>query len=342
MRMIPLSDAGLQTETPDESVQERWQWHLQNAITDVPTLARLLELELAELSTDFPLLVPLPYLHRMEKGNPADPLLLQVLPRAAENLPDPGYTKDPLQELHSTSQTRGLIQKYHGRVLVITTGACAINCRYCFRRHFPYEAHHPGRADWNGIIEYLQANASVNEVILSGGDPLVMNDRYLGDVISGLERVDSLHTVRVHTRLPVVIPQRICNDLLAWVSESKKQLVFVMHINHPAEIDKDVISSMAALKYAGVTLLNQSVLLRDINDTLSVQIALSRRLFEAGILPYYLHLLDPVAGAAHFNVTEDEGKKLMEQLSGQLPGYLVPKLAREVPGATAKQVIVGT
>lgn len=333
MTMITLSDA--------RSHDQSWQWHLQHAIKDIPALAAHLDIQLDNVEQDFPLLAPLPYLDRVAKGDALDPLLLQILPRQQENESGPQYLKDPLEEGALMTQTRGLIQKYNGRGLVITTGACAVNCRYCFRRHFPYGENNPSSSDWTGIYQHLAKDTSISEVILSGGDPLILGDRQLSDIITRLGSIESIDTIRLHTRLPVVIPQRICTELLEWVNRCQKKVVFVLHINHPNEIDDHVAEAIGALRGAGVTLLNQSVLLRDINDTPEVLVTLSRQLFDAGVLPYYLHLLDPVAGAQHFDVPEVEGVRLIRQISGQLPGYLVPRLAREIPGADAKQVIAG-
>ncbi|MGV0035327.1 MAG: EF-P beta-lysylation protein EpmB [Candidatus Azotimanducaceae bacterium WSBS_2022_MAG_OTU7] len=333
MPMITLSDAG--------SHDQSWQWHLQHAIRNIPALASYLRVQLDDIDQDFPLLAPLPYLDRVSRGDAFDPLLLQILPRSQENESGSQYLTDPLREGNLITGTRGLIQKYSSRALVITTGACAINCRYCFRRHFPYGENNPSSSDWNGIYRHLASDTSLTEVILSGGDPLILGDRQLKDIITNLESIASIDTIRLHTRLPVVIPQRICPELLDWVSRCRKKVVFVLHTNHPNEIDDHVINAARALRDAGATLLNQSVLLRDINDTPEVLVKLSRQLFAAGILPYYLHLLDPVAGAQHFDVAEVEGVNLIRQISGQLPGYLVPRLAREIPGADAKQVIAG-
>ena len=333
MTMITLSDAG--------SHDQSWQWHLQHAIKNIPALASHLGTRLDDIDQDFPLLAPLPYLDRIASGDAFDPLLLQILPRPQENKSEPKYVKDPLQEGNLVTRTRGLIQKYNSRALVITTGACAINCRYCFRRHFPYDENNPSSSDWSGIYQHLSSDTSLSEVILSGGDPLILGDRQLSDVITKLDSIESIDTIRLHTRLPVAIPQRICPELLDWVSRCRKKVVFVLHTNHPNEIDDQVVNAVSTLRDAGATLLNQSVLLRDINDTPEVLVKLSRKLFEAGVLPYYLHLLDPVAGAQHFDVPEVEGINLIRKISGQLPGYLVPRLAREIPGADAKQVLAG-
>jgi len=333
MTMITLSDAG--------SHEQSWQWHLQHAIRSIPALASHLGTQLNDVDQDFPLLAPRPYLDRIVSGDVFDPLLLQILPRSQENASEPLYLRDPLQEGNFITPTRGLIQKYHGRALVITTGACAINCRYCFRRHFPYGKSNPSSSDWTGIYRHLARDTSLSEIILSGGDPLILSDRQLSDITTKLDSIETIDTIRLHTRLPIVIPQRICPELLDWVSRCHKKVVFVLHTNHPSEIDDQVVDAVSALRDAGATLLNQSVLLRDVNNSSEVLVKLSRKLFHAGVLPYYLHLLDSVAGAHHFDVPELEGVNLIQQMSSQLPGYLVPKLARESPGADAKQVISG-
>lgn len=331
MTMITLSDPG--------SHDQSWQWHLQHAIKSIPALASHLGMQLNNIDQNFPLLAPLPYLNRIVTSDAFDPLLLQILPRPQENQSGPGYLKDPLKEGNLITPTRGLIQKYSGRALVITTGACAINCRYCFRRHFPYGENNPSSSDWAAIHQHLASETSLSEVILSGGDPLILGDRQLSDIINQLNCIETIDTIRLHTRLPVVIPQRICRELLDWVNQCNKKVVFVLHTNHPNEIDDHVVNAFSALRDAGATLLNQSVLLRDVNNSPEVLIKLSRQLFNAGVLPYYLHLLDPVVGAQHFDVPEVEGVNLIRQISSQLPGYLVPRLAREIPGADAKQVI---
>ena len=328
MTIITLSEDRLQTNS--------WQWQLQNAIRSVDKLSAALEIELPEVPVSFPLLVPLPFVDRMAKRDPLDPLLLQVLPRDEENHDVSGYRTDPLDEMDLDSGTKGLIQKYHGRVLIITTGACGVNCRYCFRRHFPYADYQPNQDDWISLVDHIRDDRSLNEVILSGGDPLAMKDSYLASLISSIEQIKHIDTIRLHTRMPVVIPQRICDELLDWVTASNKKLVFVLHVNHPNEIDDQVANSISRLRDANVTLLNQSVLLKNINDTAQTLTELSRRLFSIGVLPYYLHLFDPVSGAQHFDVAEETGLRLIKEITGKLPGYLVPRLAREVPGSDAK------
>jgi EF-P beta-lysylation protein EpmB len=332
--MIPLTDTSWQTQS--------WQELLKSAITEPRHLARILDIEIeteldiaAADTIAFPLLVPWPYLARIKRGDREDPLLLQVLPQAAETIAVTGYELDPLQEL-AQSPISGLIQKYHSRVLVVATGACGIHCRYCFRRHFPYEDFQPDQADWDRIIASISTDTSIEEVILSGGDPLLLNDRQLARIAERLSQIPHVRTLRLHTRLPIVIPQRIDSALLKWVSASDLNIVMVVHANHANEIDSLVIDAMTKLRNAGVTLLNQSVLLKGINDRAQDLVALSRHLFQAGVLPYYLHVLDPVAGAAHFDLPEVKARALMAEVATLLPGYLVPKLAREIPGEASK------
>lgn len=326
--MIPLTDLGWQDQP--------WQWQLANAVTDISDLVSMLDLETSQpVTTDFPLLVPLPYLSRIERGNPDDPLLRQVMPLAAELGEQSGFVRDPLSEAHHTP-TRGVLHKYQGRVLVIVSGACAVNCRYCFRRHFPYQDVQPDAAAWQDIIAYVAKDDSITEVILSGGDPLVLSDRrlaWLGEAISAIPHV---RTIRFHTRLPIVIPQRVTAEFAGWIASTRLSVVVVVHANHANEIDKGVAGAVLRLREAGATVLNQSVLLRGVNDHADALTALSQRLFACGVMPYYLHLLDPVAGAAHFDVPTDEGRKLIREVAARLPGYLVPRLVREVPGEPSK------
>lgn len=326
--MIPLTDVG--------SHQQSWQWHLANAVTDINELVRYLELDGDwPPAPDFPLLVPRPWLDRIRKGDPCDPLLLQILPRSAEQITTDGYSADPLQE-QARTPCRGLIHKYPGRVLTVVSGACAINCRYCFRRHFPYQDFQPDTAGWQQVFDYVARDPGIAEMILSGGDPLVLNDKRLAWIVANLEEIPHLTTLRIHTRLPVVIPARVCDDLLGWLQAGRLHKVVVVHANHPNEIDDEVADATARLRDAGVQLLNQSVLLRGVNDDPDTLVALSRRLFEAGVLPYYLHLPDKVAGTAHFDLSEAEALDIHRRITGQLPGYLVPRLAKEVPGEASK------
>lgn len=285
----------------------------------------------------FKLLVPRPYLSRIEIGNPQDPLLLQVLPSEMEMQAVPGYTADPLQEADHNPQ-KAIVHKYKRRLLVIAAGSCAVNCRYCFRRHFPYGDNQLAQAEWQSVIDYISAHPEVNEVILSGGDPLMMKDALLADKIRKLESLPQIKRFRIHSRLPVVIPQRVCDEMLDWIKNSRLDIVMVWHINHANEVDEEVILATKKLTQAGVTLLNQGVLLKGINDTVDAQVALSEAVFKAGLMPYYMFTLDPVDGAAHFDISIEQAQRLMGKVAAELPGYLVPRLAKEIPGKQAKTV----
>ncbi len=316
-----------------------WQKQLANAVTQVDELLQLLglspeDLPLANLAA-FPLRVPHAFIARMQPGNPRDPLLLQVLPLAQELAPLPGYTADPLHEA-AASPVPGLLHKYHGRVLLLVSGACGIHCRYCFRRHFPYAEHALGKEAWTAALDYIRRTPSLAEVIFSGGDPLAASDARLRRLVTALAEVEHLARLRIHTRMPIVLPARVNDDLLGWLTATRLQPIVVVHANHPQELDSAVIGALSRLRTAGVTLLNQAVLMRGINDDAVVLSELSHRLFAAGVLPYYLHLLDPVAGAAHFSVSVAVARELVQQLLQKLPGYLVPRLVREAPGALAK------
>ncbi|WP_372986201.1 EF-P beta-lysylation protein EpmB [Marinobacter sp.] len=283
----------------------------------------------------FPIRVPEPFIARMTPGNPDDPLLRQVLPRMDEAAEVSGFIRDPLHE-DGAIQTTGMIRKYRSRALLMVTGQCAINCRYCFRRHFPYEEQRLTPEDRDQVLRTLGDSPEINEVIFSGGDPLAVNDRLLARWAADIAKVPHIRRIRLHTRLPVVIPQRVCDALLKWVSSSPLQVVIVLHINHPAEIDKPTRRALGYLHSAGAILLNQSVILRGVNDTADALEDLSETLFEAGVMPYYLHAFDPVAGAHHFDVGDNEARELVRELLKRLPGFLVPKLVREVPGEESK------
>ena len=339
--MKPLNLVELNSEP---KTADTWQQLLSQAITDPAELVRALDLP-AEIITaalpghkDFSLRVPTPYLQRIKSGDLNDPLLRQILPVAEEADTVPGYITDPLAEAESNPHD-GLIHKYKGRVLVILTGACAINCRYCFRRHFPYEENRLGPDQWQQVINYITGDSSIKEVIFSGGDPLATNDKRLDKLISSLEAIPHLQRLRIHSRLPVVIPQRITTELTQRLANSRLKTVMVLHINHANEIDIEVAAAVAQLKQADVTVLNQAVLLRGVNDSVDALENLSEDLFKAGILPYYLFTFDPVAGAAHFDIADTEAQALMSQLQSRLPGYLVPKLAREIPGKASKTLL---
>ncbi len=323
---------------------QTWQQLLAESITDPEQLMAELGLNSAQPAINpavlkqFSCRVPRPYFNRIKKNNPHDPLLKQVLPINQELKETPGYSIDPLAEIQA-SPAEGFLHKYHGRVLVPLTGACAINCRYCFRRHFDYAQHSLSPTRWQNLLDYLQDNPEISEVIFSGGDPLIIKDPSLQKLIDQISTLSQINTLRFHTRLPIVIPQRITHHLIDMLHQCRLNVVMVVHCNHANEVDDLVAEAMLKLKSAGVTLLNQSVLLKDINDNAQSLIQLSYRLFSAGILPYYIHLLDKVQGAGHFDVNLDKALKLIESIRSKLPGYLVPRLAQEVPNHSSKQVI---
>jgi len=322
-----------------------WQQALANVVTDPSELlgyCRLTRADLPLLDEDwqhFPLRVPREYLARIRPGDPQDPLLLQILPSKSELLVTPGYTLDPLDE-QQTNKLPGLLHKYHGRILLTVVGACAVHCRYCFRRHFPYQENNPGRDGWRQVVEYVAADASIKEIIFSGGDPLVAKDHFLAELAAQFAAIPHVQRLRIHTRLPIVIPQRVNAELIGWLSAMRLDTVVVVHCNHANEIDGAVRQAFRDLKQAGVTVLNQAVLLAGVNDSVDAQVALSETLFAAGCLPYYLHYLDPVHGSAHFEVSRERATELMVQLTNVLPGYLVPKLVQMVAGATSKQLLL--
>ena len=318
-----------------------WQTALTQAIRDPAQLLQRLDLPLdllpaaAAAARLFPLRVPHSYVRRMQAGNPHDPLLRQVLPLAAEFTAEPAGQTDPVGDLNAMASP-GLLHKYHGRALLVTTGACAIHCRYCFRRHFPYAGANPLHQHREATLEYLRSHPDVNELILSGGDPLSLPDRQLAEWVQACEAIPHLHTLRLHTRLPVVLPERVNPELCDWLAGTRLAKVIVLHINHPQEIDAEVSQAICALRESGATLLNQSVLLRGVNDELATLTLLSQTLFANGILPYYLHQFDPVQGAMHFAVPVAEGQTLVSGLRASLPGYLVPRYVQEIPGMAAK------
>ncbi len=298
------------------------------------------QVQSVDQSPDFPVRVPEPFVTRMVPGDPHDPLLRQVLAVADERHAMPGFVKDPLDELEGPMP--GVLHKYRSRVLVIYRGGCAINCRYCFRRHFPYQENTLTARDIDGLVSYLKAHPEVNEVILSGGDPLMADDQALSGLFVRLESVSSIHRLRIHTRLPIVIPERVTDLLCQAIATTALPVVMVLHSNHANEIDQSVMDAVSQLRVVCRSVLNQSVILKGINDSADALIALSERLFEAGIDPYYLNVLDRVSGAHHFDVSDLEVAALHQALLNALPGYLVPKLVREVPGIGHKVQWKGT
>lgn len=321
-----------------------WQEQLADLCTDPAELLAILQLKASDVGLSeaamqsFPLRVPRPYLARIKPADPRDPLLLQVLPSSAETAVHAGYSKDPLGELH-VNQTPGLLHKYAGRVLLITTSSCAIHCRYCFRRHFPYSDNRPGREQWQASFDYIQANPDIREVILSGGDPLATSNAYLGWLVEKLLTIPHIERLRFHTRVPIMIPQRVDAPLLRLLAERKQQIIMVLHANHAQEFDAEVDKACEMLRANGIHLLNQSVLLAGINDSSAALCALSERMFAAGVLPYYLHMLDKVSGAAQFAVQLAAAKELISAMQASLPGYLVPRLVTEEAGMMSKTLL---
>jgi L-lysine 2,3-aminomutase len=282
--------------------------------------------------------VPLSFAANMEKGNPHDPLLRQVLPITDELVSYEGFTNDPVGDCAAATQT-GVLHKYQGRVLLINTGSCAINCRYCFRRHFPYADLQLSKQTEQAALQHIQNDASIHEVILSGGDPLLLSDERLARLIDQLNEIKTVQRIRIHTRLPIVLPARVTDKLVDIFANSTKPAVVVVHCNHANEVSESVLLACQQLKQPNVTLLNQSVLLKGVNDDAQTLCALSERLFHCGILPYYLHLLDKASGTGHFEVTETTALTLIQQMQAQLPGYLVPKLVKEQAGAMSKLLV---
>ena len=320
-----------------------WQHILAQGFAEVGQLLAFLNLPIAEGSPlaeqQFKTRVPRGFAARMQAGNRHDPLLLQVLATDEELNSKQGFVQDPLDEAASNN-IPGLIHKYHGRVLLTVTGACAINCRYCFRRHFPYQDNNPGRGGWQPVLDYITADKNIHEVILSGGDPLLANDAILAPLLSQLAAIPHLTTLRIHTRIPVVLPERVDDGFIALLMSNRLKKVVVLHSNHAQELDEQVARACQRLSDAGCHLLNQSVLLAGINDDANLLAELSERLFACGVLPYYLHLLDKVQGAAHFDVLLEDALAIFQQLQATLPGYLVPRLAREEAGAKHKLLVI--
>ena len=324
--------------------KDEWIFELANVVTDIKKLYRCLNLDPEAISLpmlqarkQFPLRVPMAFINRMKKGDSQDPLLLQVLCDEKELINVAGFSEDPLEEQNNTIP--GLLHKYHNRALLMTKTACAINCRYCFRRHFPYHDNQGTKKNLGAALAYIASHPELDEIILSGGDPLMAKDHEMAFLITELEKIPHIKRLRIHSRLAVVIPNRITSELCRLFAKTRLQIVLVTHINHPNEIDDNVTNAIKRLKEHQVTVLNQSVLLKKVNDDADVLACLSNKLFSIGILPYYIHLLDKVQGAAHFLVDDDNAKQIMRQLAKNVSGYLVPKLAREIGGEKSKRVI---
>jgi EF-P beta-lysylation protein EpmB len=319
-----------------------WQKILAQGFNTASDLLSFLGLpqtyDVALAEKQFPSRVPLGFAMRMQKENPYDPLLLQVLATESEIDDATGYVDDPLEEVPTALS--GLMHKYHGRVLLTITGACAVNCRFCFRRHFPYQENNPGRKGWQDVCAYIAKDETIKEVILSGGDPLLAADVVLKELLEQLQQISHVEILRIHTRIPIVLPERIDADFLALLAATRLKKVIVVHCNHGQELDETVLKACKELKSVGCHLLNQSVLLAGINDDANALMALSYKLFSYGVLPYYLHLLDKVKGAAHFDLPIEKAKAIYKELQELVPGYLLPKLVREEPGKHSKTLII--
>ena len=323
--------------------QATWQKELATAFSKPEDLLQYLNLESAAFSNlarhDFAMRVPLSYAACMQKNKLDDPLLMQVLPISDELINPSEFQDDPVGDLSALTENC-IIHKYYGRVLLITTGGCAVNCRFCFRRNFPYSDVQLNTQKEATALAYIQANPDINEVILSGGDPMLLSDVRLNDLLLKLSRITHLKRIRIHTRLPIVLPARITTELIESLQNSTVPIIVVVHCNHANELSEQVISACLALKQQNITLLNQAVLLKGINDNAQVLQALSEKLFTSGVLPYYLHLLDKAKGTAHFEVAQTDALKIHRALQNSLPGYLVPKLVKEQPGEAAKTLII--
>ena len=318
---------------------DNWKLSIKDAVRNLDDLLEILEIEKTDLwinptKNNFPILVPKSFISRMKKGDPEDPLLLQVLPSSEENTISPNLSDDPLNE--SSLSNKGIIKKYSSRDLLITTQACPIHCRYCFRKNYPYQENHFIDHQSQEMINDLQSRKEIKEIILSGGDPLSLSNEKISSLISKLEKIEHLLTIRIHTRYPIIIPERVDDELIKVLKSTRLNIIIVTHCNHANEINKKVHNKLLSLKESGLTLLNQSVLLKNINDSIGSLKDLSYTLFNAGVLPYYLHQMDAINGSARFMVDEKKAINLIEQLKSQVSGYLVPKLVKEIPGELSK------
>lgn len=327
--------------------EQNWQSQLSDLITDPSELLSLLELSSEQLlsgailaSEKFKLRVPRAFVGKMNAKNPLDPLLLQVLPHHLELEEHPEFVTDPLGE-EAANQLPGVLHKYKSRFLLTLTGACAVHCRYCFRRHFPYQENLPKNEDWLNIKNYIEANPNINEIILSGGDPLTLSNRKLALWLERLSSLKQIQILRIHSRVPIVIPNRIDQELISLLKNSRLRIVLVVHSNHASELDDFTCSKLLQLSDHHITVLNQAVLLKGVNDSAQTLIDLSYRLFEARVMPYYLHVLDKVKGAQHFDLESSEIDEIYRDVLANLPGYLVPKLVREIAGEKNKTPLFG-
>ena len=325
-----------------ELTQERsWNRALAEAVRDPDELVDLLALPekfregARRAAQRFPLVVPRGFVARMHRGDPHDPLLRQVLPLGDELGEVEGVVADPVQD-GEAERAPGLLQKYRGRALLVTTGSCAVNCRYCFRRHYPYGEVPRGEEAWQPALDAIRSDRTLREVILSGGDPLILSDESLRRLIELLSTIGHLTRLRIHTRLPIVLPERITDGLLDTLRNTRLTSIVVVHANHAAELAGTCSAALGRLIDSGLPVFNQAVLLRGVNDAIESLVELCERCIDLRVSPYYLHQLDPVQGAAHFHVDPQRGRDLVQSLRERLPGYAVPEYVKEVPGATGK------
>lgn len=340
MTIVPISSVPVRAN----DVTESWQRAIKDAFRDPEQLVRYLGLadswipNAKRAAETFPLFAPREFVDRMERSNPYDPLLRQVLPLAEELTETAGFHQDPVGDRRSVVRP-GLIQKYRGRALMVATGSCAVHCRYCFRRHFPYSEGPTGIEQWDPTLAAIEQDDSIDELILSGGDPLMLTNTVLTELVRRLEQIVHLRRLRIHTRLPIMVPQRMDLPLLRLLTESRPTTIIVVHCNHPRELDKQVVDTIARCIDAGIPVLNQAVLLKGVNDSEQVLEQLCRELVNVRVMPYYLHQLDRVIGAAHFEVPMKRGLELVRSLEKNLPGYAVPRYVREIAGEAHKVTI---
>lgn len=327
----------------EKNLHTSWQKDLADVITDPKELLQILNIKPDDYLQHFkarklfPVRVPKPFINRMMKEDINDPLLKQVMPLSQEFVITDGYSIDPLEEHDTVAE--GLLHKYHNRVLMVVKAGCAVNCRYCFRRHFPYQDNSPNKQRWQEALTYIAKHNTINEVIFSGGDPLMASDEHLEWLIKQLEQIPHVKRIRIHSRLPVVIPSRVTSKLATILKQTRLKSTMVLHINHPNEINKEFSEALEPLRSARIPLFNQSVLLNGVNDNAPCLIALCERLFDIGIQPYYLHLFDAVQGAAHFDVDEGKAKQIATEMMAKLSGFMMPKLVREIAGQPNKTPI---
>ena len=318
-----------------------WRASIRQAIRSVAQLRSFVGLPVDdEADHGFPVFVTREFASRIRRGDPHDPLLRQVLPTHAESQSPVGFGSDPVGD-PAAAAAPGLLHKYDGRALILTTAACGVHCRYCFRREFDY-AGHSGRSErFDGALKYLKQHDSIEEVLLSGGDPLMMTNAALFDLLDSTEAVGHVRRLRLHTRMPIVLPSRVDDELLDRLQASRLAVWIVVHVNHAAEIDSLTAAALSRMVDAGIPVLNQSVLLAGVNDMDNALVELSRRLINLRVTPYYLHQLDRVSGASHFEVDENRGLELIEAMRACLPGYAVPTLVREIAGRASKTPVGG-